>query len=475
LIVFPPEGPIHVVRVMKNLKDRIAFHVFWVSALLLVFSSGMLIGWYRLFPCRVISLAEDGFKQLRTQTRNDGLDWLCVDARDSSQPPTCQTPLACDGLNLVTRVKGDCILSANVLDMDGASLHEWTLDWFKIWPDAKHLPANFRPQMEPGTSIDGAVLLENGNLVFNFEHLGLVCVDFDGNVVWRLPYQTHHNITRGDGGNLWVCGQVEHTKRTNRLPNWIPPFTEDTLLEITPEGKIVNEWSVVDILRKNDKEGLLYLGSTRSFFPTIGGDVLHLNDVEPFRADVMKEGFFKKGDVLVSLRNINTIFVFNRETEKIKFIHTGSFVRQHDPDFVDGNTVSVFDNRTLGENDKSQSRILLISAPDQTVKVLYEGTPEHPFFTNIMGKHQWLPNGDLLITEARNGRAFEIDSKGKIVWEHHNYIKKGQVGLVTEVSRLPPAYARLFGNSRLHTQALQAAGPRQDKSTATKPNGGLTR
>ena len=61
----------------------------------------------------------------------------------------------------------------------------------------------------------------------------------------------------------------------------------------------------------------------------------------------LKEGIFKKGDVLVSLRNINTIFVFNRENDKIKFIPTGSFVRQHDPDFVDGETISVFDNHPV--------------------------------------------------------------------------------------------------------------------------------
>ena len=134
-------------------------------------------------------------------------------------------------------------------------------------------------------------------------------------------------------------------------------------------------------------------------------DLLHLNDVEPFPAR-LKEGFFKKGDVLVSLRNINTVFVFNRETEKIKFICTGLFIRQHDPDFIDGNTFSVFDNTRRPEEYHPQSRIAIVSAPDKTVKTYYEGTPEHPFYTRIMGKHQWLPNGDLLITETcRGGRS----------------------------------------------------------------------
>ena len=128
------------------------------------------------------------------------------------------------------------------------------------------------------------------------------------------------------------------------------PFREDTLLEVTPEGKIVHEWSIVDLLRKNGREGLLYLGSNQPMNPVARGDIFHLNDVEPFPSR-LKEGFFKKGDVLVSLRNISTIFVFNRENGKIKFIHTGSFVWQHDPDFVDGDTISVFDNHPIGPGE----------------------------------------------------------------------------------------------------------------------------
>ena len=45
----------------------------------------------------------------------------------------------------------------------------------------------------------------------------------------------------------------------------------------------------------------------------------NLNDVEPF-PPTMEEGFFRQGDILVSLRNINTVFVFNRHSRKIKLI-----------------------------------------------------------------------------------------------------------------------------------------------------------
>jgi hypothetical protein len=148
---------------------------------------------------------------------------------------------------------------------------------------------------------------------------------------------------------------------------------------------------------------------------------------------------------MVSLRNINTILVFNRDTLYVKYANVGSVLRQHDPDFVDGNTISVFDNNNLSaattevfESDATlASRILLIDARTDETRVLFEGTPEHPFFTNIMGKHQWLPNGNLMIAGAREGRAFSVDPAGRIVWEYFNDIGDGLVGLFDDAQGLP--------------------------------------
>jgi hypothetical protein len=456
-------------------KDRVAFHVSWVCAVLLIFTCGLVAGRYRFFPSQVLSLAERGYERLRTLRKGEESTYLRRKPRDSQRVTVLETPRACEGLNLITRIAAGGMLSVDVTDLDGKRLHQWSIDWFKIWPDAKHVPAYLVPQAEPGTMVHGAVLLENGNLVFNFEYLGLVCLDFNGNVVWRLPYQTHHSVARDDDGNLWVCGQKLRTQPMEQIPCLELPFKEDTILKVTPEGKIVREWSVVELLYKNGKEGLLYVSSNRHDYPIISGDILHLNDVEPFRAP-RKEGLFKKGDILVSLRNISTVFVFNQETGKIKFIHTGAFVRQHDPDFVDGETISVFDNHTLGLGDfQWQSRILLVSARDRSVKTFYEGTKEHPFYTGIMGKHQWLPNGNLLITEALFGRAFEIDKDGKTVWEYNNFIDDGCVSLLSEATRLPLSYALLFNQSRLYAKAAQAAGRQKQPLIATQPDGGKYR
>ena len=62
---------------------------------------------------------------------------------------------------------------------------------------------------------------------------------------------------------------------------------------------------VVDLLRDNGLSGLLYMSAIKQRDTSVTGDTLHLNNVEPFPA-AMQPGVFAPGDLLVSLRNIDT-------------------------------------------------------------------------------------------------------------------------------------------------------------------------
>lgn len=426
----------------KPARERLAFHAFWVSAVFLALAYGVLAGILQWFPYSFFASALQGYGQLR----GDGAtatNWYYRKVRPNGPPPIVNSGRAQPGLNLVTEIDGEALV-AKVMDLDGKELQVWNLDWFTLWPDATHVPERLRPRSRPGTHVHGAVLLEQGDLVFNFEHLGLLRVDRRGAVVWRLPYQTHHSVLRGDDGNLWVCGQREHEAPLAAFPNLVPPFVEDMLLVVAPDGRIVKEWSVLELLRSSGREGLYCLANLDNFSTAVSGDVTHLNHVEPFPAG-MAPGFFQPGDVLVSLRNNNTVFVFERSSGRIKFSCTGLFVRQHDPHFVSGDTFSVFDNHAVGGQDpQPQSRILLVQAPSQAVQTYYAGTPQQPFFTPILGRHQWLPNGHLLITDSCAGRAFELDAKREVVWWYINYVEPGVVGAVEQVERIPLGCAAWF-------------------------------
>lgn len=422
------------VRLTPRLKLIIAF----VYVFLLGVSAGVL----HLFPSSFFELGLKGWHEANPLF---GMPWYYREVDRQARLSTSESAHVSPGLNLVSRIAADHKLVVEVVDMLGESVHTWDVDWFRVWPDAEHFNSSLAPKARPGTHIHGAVLLDNGNLVYNYEHLGLVCLDFESNVVWRLPYQTHHTVHRHDDGNLWVCGHRRQTEAESVFPNREAPYDEYTLLEVSPNGDIVNEWSVAGLLRQNGYAGLLGLAAHDAYAHyTIEKDIIHLNDVEPF-PEGMTEGFFKKGDVLVSLRNINTVFVFNKLDSKIKYISTGRFIAQHDPDFIDGNRISLFDNRArASDHGLMSSRIVIVSALDGTVEEVYRGSEASKFYTRIMGKHQWLPGGHVLITESLRGRAFEVNRAGDVVWEYFNYVDDNTVGVVEEVTRLNAHQERLF-------------------------------
>lgn len=412
---------------------KIPLLLFVFSLIFFAFAYGFIAGVGKYFPygkvSEIVTVLDDYFRP-----------WYYVEADDPEVQTINDPARAQPGLNLVTCVGSDRMLEAKVVDMDGREIHRWDVDWFSVWPDAGHITWR-TPKSRPGTTVHGATLTPEGDLIYNYEYLGLVRLSKSGEVVWRLPYQTHHSIFVDDDGNLWVPGMIDHTEPIEGFPNYEPPFTEYTVLKVSPEGEILKEFSLFDVLKENGLYGLLTM-QNQSHATTITDDSLHLNDVEVFPRS-MEEGFFKHGDIMVSLRNINAILVLTPEG-RAKYLSIGKYVRQHDPDFIDGNTFSVFDNNTITGAEYPYSRIVLEQAPAGRLKVVYRGTEEAPFYTDIMGKHQWLENGNLLLTETKTGRAFEIAPDGAVVWDYHNVVGDETMGALDEVQRIPPWYGGIF-------------------------------
>jgi hypothetical protein len=429
---------------MKKIKkiftlDQLAKTLFVFSLGVLLFCYGFFVNRNQIFPYKLLKQANDRFQEIFIKNYYRKTNYV-------ENIPIFNESAAFLGPTMITSIAQNKLLSIKIIDMEGNSLHEWDIDWFEIWPDATHIPKERLPKSRPGTHIHGSVILENGDILFNFENLGMVRLDVCGNVKWRLPYRTHHSIYLDEYDNLWVSGRKYYDQPLPNFPNHIPPIDEPIVLKISLDGKILNEISILELLKENGFEGLLILSSLQGAGrkpPTVSGDTMHLNDVETFPS-YLKEGAFQAGDIMVSLRNINTVLIFRESDHKITHISVGQSVRQHDPDFIDGNTISIFDNNNITPKEYGQSRILIKSFADDRSYTYYIGDEENPFFTSVLGKHQWLPNGNLLITESMKGRAFEIDKNGNIVWEFINLVGNGYVGVVEEAHRLPTKYSRDF-------------------------------
>jgi hypothetical protein len=71
--------------------------------------------------------------------------------------------------------------------------------------------------------------------------------------------------------------------------------------------------------------------------------------------------------------------------------------------------ILLFDNRRTGGTRRlGYSRIIEIDPETRHIVWSYQGTDEEPFYTDIHGMQQQLPNGTVLVVEAQSGRVFEV-------------------------------------------------------------------
>jgi hypothetical protein len=392
------------------------------------------------FPARNVREAIAALKALPSTLR--GQPSYPDLATAQTRPVVIYRPQAmAPGLTLISGFGPNHTLRARIVDANGTVLHSWALDWRRLWSDSRHGPAE---------GVMGMVLSPNGDLTFNLEYLGLVQVDVCGGLKWRLDRQTNHSLMQDEDGNFWAPEFRNRKDRYPGMPNIKPVYTDQYVLEISPNGKVLRRISLFDVLKQNGYESLLYMSSQDEPLPLPTGDMLHLNSVAVFPKS-WTPGVFHAGDILVSMRNINTVMVFAPDTGRIKMISIGRFVRQHDARFKDGSTISVFDNNAVDRfGADGSSRIVEVSAKDGRETVVFEGDAAHPFGTAWMGVHRTLPNGNLLLTETNGGRVFEVTRRGEMVWQYNNFVGPHALAIVQDGQRIPPSFMSEAKLAQLH-------------------------
>ena len=272
-------------------------------------------------------------------------------------------------------------------------------------------------------------------------------MDWDGNVVWEV----HAPSTLGKTGE--VPDTIEYHHDHSRLANGntlvlchfdidvpaISPNTllDDFILEYDPDGNIVWEWYLhehFDQMGFTDEQKAL-IAAVRPTRGRSGADWAHANSIEVlpenrFQADPR----FAPGNIIVSLRAPNMVFIIDKNTGDIVWQIGPSdnlTIGQHWPHMnpimgldTDG-LIIVFDNGgEVGYPSKyrSYSRVVEIDPLNKTVVREYDATHTgriaQTFFSHIISGAQRLPNGNTLVDEGTSGRLFELDpTQTEIVWE----------------------------------------------------------
>ena len=417
------------------LRRKIEVVIFVISAMLLVFGYGVAVGKYRVFPHSVINMAADSArdwtenwqhflglksKWLRPTMRTQRISW-----RDRARSWPGYTFFS--GFH-------DGVPGVFLMTMEGEVVHRWPFSLDEMWQVAG-MPGEPQGRMDIG--IHGAVLLPNGDVVMNVGGGAFSRIDRCGRYVYAIDIDAHHSADVLPDGSALTTGQwMETERRADRPRLWPGPngtYDDDTIALISPEGELLKERSIIDILYESDLGGMLLLGNGSSYRSEVQ-DPLHTNDVEYLTAE-MAGAFpmFEAGDLMVSMRNLATVAVLDGETWRIKWFMTGPFFGQHDPDFLPNGNILLYDNRITGDRPElGYSRVLEMDPETREIVWQYVGTNEDPMYSSLGGKVQLLPNGNVLAVEPQGGRIIEIarNNGDDVVWEFVNLQEDGMAGML---------------------------------------------
>lgn len=276
-------------------------------------------------------------------------------------------------------------------------------------------------------------LSKEGMLTYSIPWNDLISVDLKtGQEKWRIRGAFHHSIEPNLDGDLWACGAVtpesiSNPKLKQRQSNDI--FEDQALVKISPSGKILQSISLADLILKSGLEYLLY-GSSN---PSVNFDPMHLNQITPILSD---SGIFKKGQVLVSLRNISTIMLIDPDSQIVIWHGSGKWMNQHCVMPVGRSTFSVLDNHSFasGEywlNPAWRTRILTYNI--ETIKsseVCIDSQSSRNLYIPIEGRALPINSMNWMIEDSLQGTIMIFENQ-RLIFKWSNLYPDGTVGVTS--------------------------------------------
>jgi hypothetical protein len=303
--------------------------------------------------------------------------------------------------------------AAWLYDHTGRLLHTWSWDYLRLDPDG------------PLNGIDNPHafhVLADGSIVVGFDHGDVVArLDACSEPVWIKSAIYHHSFEAADDGSLWTWeGEGTAYGHFDRIVNF-DPATGEKLRQIGLVDDIVKRMgSAAIVFGVRPDYRFQHFDKDPKDKKAI--DIFHANDVEPLRAG-MAPAFpmFEAGDLLISLRTSNLVAVVDPDDYRVKWWSNGPWIGQHDPDFTSDGAISVYNNNT----GRGRSEIVRIDPATHGISnELFAGGAR--FYSAFMGRHQYLPNGNVLIAVPSEGRAIEVSPHGRLVMEFNNLARTGR-------------------------------------------------
>ena len=296
--------------------------------------------------------------------------------------------------------------AAWLYDSEGNRLHAWPIDYLSLDEDG---PLNEADNPHPFQ------ILRDGSIIVGFGSGDVMArIDACGSPVWIKDGIYHHAFSPGQDGTVWTWRGPGTAKGHY---NHLVRFSAET-------GEVLQELELVDdIIRPMQAQTAVFGVRPDYRFREFerdpartSTDIFHPNDIEELPPELAAAfPMFEAGDLMLSFRTLNLITVIDPSDGRVKWWKHGPWIAQHDPDFLPDGRISVYSNNT----GRGRSEIIIIDPGTGDISnELFNG--EVHFSSAYMGKHQYLPNGNVLIVVPGEGRVLEVTSDGKNVMEFNN-------------------------------------------------------
>lgn len=299
----------------------------------------------------------------------------------------------------------DAFWGAILIDSKGRVKHTWRLS-------TEELPLNSEPDVRKNMS--GVDIQPDGSIIFSMQEAGggIVKVDYCSNVIWTLDGKFHHIISPTGEGTFWTFEGSQVT------------FDHIASLIDMNSGKVLKRIRFKDVRAANPNTHIFDL-QKKEIENT--DDASHGNDIDPLPEHLVSAfPLFAHSDLLVSFKMTNLVFILEPNTLKIKWWRIGPWNRQHDADWNSGGYISVFNNNVRvdgrehrGVDDGKFSNIIAIDPQSLETEILLTGS-KYNFYSRMNGMHEVTRAGTILVTSSTQGRIFEVNGDGEIVFDFIN-------------------------------------------------------
>lgn len=327
------------------------------------------------------------------------------------------------GYNLYTTGLDD---EANLIDNEGKLLYYWRYPREKIiW----NLSAELRPKYRGWRSFWA---LNNLDLFVIYDYLGLAKLDKKSRLKWVYEGGCHHDLWITPDGLIYVLGS-RHEKEVcynNRT------IISDYIIILDLNGREQKRIRLLDLIL-NSKYNFL-LPCPEQLKESLLLDPLHVNSIQVLDGNLNKKHpeLFKKGNILISVRNLSTLFIIDSEKLDIIWAWGPTNISfQHKARLLDNGNILLFDNGL------KRSRVIELDPICHKIVWQYEGIKGETFFSEIYGSTQRLPNGNTLIILSKQQQIVEVSPQKDMVWTYVLYSEDKSIPLVIyELQRFPLGY-----------------------------------